>query len=115
MRYRCQACECEVHRGWLPSATCGMYFIFLLGATVGMLIAMAWGVRQLLPERPPAAEPSEPMPWWGWVIGCPIVLLIFCAINWLLELIEYLIVRRKPCPNCGAKRWSRGYTGGFGL
>src|SRR5262245_13749360 len=119
MMYRCRACQYECYRGWLPGVTCGLYFIFLLVVAAGLLSAAMWAVRVfLLPERPPPVQP-EPTPWWLYpsLCGGSIVLGFggAAALHWLLELTEYLIVCRHPCPHCGAKGVSRGYTRGFGL
>lgn len=119
MLYRCRACEYEEARGWLPRATCGLYFAFLLWLTGSVLLLAAWALKQLLPLPPVAAEPPAPLSWWAYPLlgagGLAIGFALLCAVNWLLELTEYAIVRRKPCPRCGAKRWSWGFTRGFGL
>jgi hypothetical protein len=37
------------------------------------------------------------------------------AMKFFLELVEYLAFARRKCPQCGGRRWSRGFTRGFGL
>jgi hypothetical protein len=59
------------------------------------------------------------MPWWvaliGTLLSCGAVVLVAVALNLLLEAVEYLAFVRRSCPNCGARRWSWGFTSGFGL
>jgi hypothetical protein len=37
------------------------------------------------------------------------------VVKFALELVEYLAFARRRCPTCGARRWSWGFTRGFGL
>lgn len=124
MYYRCRACGREAEWGFLPSASCGMYGCGLLTLSVGCL----WGVLKCVlylagdPRAPGQAAPVKPVPvpWWAGVISCGVVLVVvfvgMLVINFVIELIEWLaFARRRPCPKCGARRWSWGYTQGFGL
>jgi hypothetical protein len=58
-------------------------------------------------------------PWWVWliaVIAGPILVIVgMVLINFLLELFEYLAFAWRRCPQCRARRWSWGFTRGFGL
>jgi hypothetical protein len=56
----------------------------------------------------------------AWLIASgPPVLGLALMGAWLienvLERVEWLAFRWKACPKCGMKRWSRGFTSGFGL
>jgi hypothetical protein len=37
------------------------------------------------------------------------------AVKRALEAAERLAVLRRPCPVCGSRRWSRGFTRGYAL
>jgi hypothetical protein len=69
-------------------------------------------------EPPAAAEPVE-APWWVSVIALIVGLALGVAgvvvVNFTLELVEYLAFAWRRCPSCGARRWSWGFTRGFGL
>jgi hypothetical protein len=116
MLYRCRVCEFVEDRGWLPATPCLLYLLFLSCVSVGCLNLAVLAIRATLdlPQRP-----AEPMPWWGWLVGCLVVMILFviatAALKYALELLEWIAVRRKPCPRCGQRRWSWGFTGGFGL
>jgi hypothetical protein len=121
MHYSCLECDHEVTRGWLPNAICGWYTMFLLGMSFGPVFAMA--VRTHLIEakalQPELAEPIPTTPWWveglRLFLGLAAVLVGAIAIDVILSSIEYRFIRRKPCPQCGKTRWSRGYVSGMGL
>jgi hypothetical protein len=118
MLYRCLTCGREEARGCLPTATCGLYLMALVGLAAGLLwaaLALAkWVVGPV--HRP---EPASDPPWWLW----PVALAVWVALvvgttvglYWLVQAVERLVVRRWPCPACGGRRWSRGFTRGFGL
>jgi hypothetical protein len=118
MMYRCRACDEEVERGWLPSATCGLYLFSLLVCALFVLTVFLAPALPV-PGASPLPDAPRPSPWWvgplviggGLLAGAVLVYLMDVT----LSLGEYLVVRRKPCPKCGAKRWSLGYTRGMGL
>ncbi len=118
MLYRCRSCGAVESRGCLPPATCLLYLLFLGCLSVTFLSAGLTVARRLIGPEPSSSEP-EPVPWWFWVIFAPVGFILVvvggATIHALLRAVEYLIVRRKPCPACGAKKWSWGYTAGFGL
>lgn len=125
MFYRCGNCQHVEQRGWLPSASCGLYSGCLLGLTGGALwvanILAAGVVRSWRAEHPAAAERAAQAetPWWEWAVAGVVALLLsvgcFAAIKYGIELVEYLSFVRRRCPGCGARRWSWGFTRGFGL
>jgi hypothetical protein len=116
--YRCRVCEYEEARGCLPTVTCGLYLVFLLGLSAACIAAAARGLRVLVGERPAPAEPVE-APWWVAVVvvvaGLVLVVVGVAAVKFVLELVEYLSFAWRRCPRCGARRWSWGFTRGFGL
>jgi hypothetical protein len=121
MLYRCKTCDYEEARGCLPSVSCGLYLVFLLGiANACHSLALLW-LRSLIGESSAASD--EPVPWWIAVgislIVIPTMLVVWVlaaiALKYLLELIEYLTFAWRKCPTCGQRRWSWGYTRGFGL
>ena len=116
MRYECRNCRLEEERGFLPSMTCGLYFLFLLGCVTGTAIPL------LAFLRGDAAPRAGKWNWWH-VLLIPLSVLLTSAIvvvgaillDRLLSLIEYLAYCRRRCPRCGQRKWSWGYTSGYGL
>lgn len=120
MLYRCRECERELAGGCLPTATCGLYFVFLGARSAGCLYLVVFALRAaLLANVGERQQPAEPAPWWWWVVVCPVGVVLFLSVGavvkFTLELIEWLLTRRRRCPTCGARRWSWGFTRGFGL
>ena len=120
MIYRCRKCGCERARGWLPSASCGVYFFLLLGLSLSAAILALRMLEKTMPPLQPG--PGGGQPWWVWVVGVVGVLICFAAIvagaiglHYVLAAIEYLATARRRCPSCGSRRWSWGFTRGFGL
>ncbi len=120
MVYRCLSCDhCET-RGFIPGATSGLCLFGVLGC-VAFLLPFGAGVvtltlRVLLGE---GVIDAEPRPWWlaylVWpVIGASLCITGWYAVNFLLELTEYLAYARRPCPECGGRRWSWGSTAASG-
>ncbi|MFN3150954.1 hypothetical protein [Bremerella sp.] len=116
MYYRCRECKYEEARGCLPSATCGLYLLFLMGMTtaIGSFVA-----KMLRGDGP--REPFD-FGWWnllvipiGFFIGLIVAFIGAIVLNYLFELIEYLAFALRKCPRCGSRKWSWGYTRGFGL
>jgi len=95
-----------------------MYLLLLIVLAQACMFAALWGVRAWLDIPPPPAERARP-PWWLFVVGLPVVLGIAICSAWLLDLllrwIEYVAFFRRKCPACSGRRWSRGFTRGFGL
>lgn len=116
MIYKCRNCDFEEGRGCLPSVTCGLYMLFLIGCATGI---MSFALARL---RGDAANPIADLGWWK-LLAFPIaaaVALIAAVIgglllNCVLEFIEWLAFCLRKCPKCGSRRWSWGFTRGFGL
>lgn len=107
MIYRCKACNHTEERGFLPGVTCGLMMVVLASIAGGLFL---WLMRLL--------TPLLPLGWW-WLLAAPLLLvaavfgsLLFDA---LLAGIEWLLFCLRRCPTCGARRWSWGFTQGFGL
>ncbi|MBB6051025.1 hypothetical protein [Armatimonas rosea] len=125
MLYRCRKCEQVEAFGCLPAVSCGMYLMVLLGISVGSfsvaLQVVAHAARRVAHAARRVAHSATPphLPWWvmpvGFVIGIPLVVLGAYLWGRFLELMEYLFVALHRCPNCKARRWSWGFTSGFGL
>lgn len=118
MLYRCKQCGYEEARGWLQTVSCGVYLLFLLLAFLGVaMVALTWlGGSLPLARRPDASPPGR---WWAWVIAIPATLLLGCAgamaLHYIMAFAEWATFARRRCPACGARRWSWGYSRGFGL
>lgn len=106
MLYRCRKCGHEEARGCLPAVSCGM-LLMAYAAVYGVLVGLA--------------VPALERIWfhdglgWRWVFVA--ILLIPCevAIHYAAQLTEWLAFCLKRCPGCGTRRWSWGFTRGFGL
>ena len=63
--------------------------------------------------------PASRPPWWAWFLLIPAFLVVAVLGMWLLDKlfsgIEWLAFSRRRCPRCGKRRWSWGFTRGFGL
>ncbi len=56
--------------------------------------------------------------WWWLLIGPVVFVLCFLlvpVVALLLNYAEWCLISLKRCPHCKARKWSRGYTKGFGL
>jgi hypothetical protein len=106
MLYQCKACQNVEGRGVLPGTTCGLLIFGQMGIA---------GSAMMAPVSKMLAGHSA---WW-WVLATPSVLLLSLpaayVLNLLLEAIEWLLFCRCRCENCGGRRWSWGFTQGFGL
>jgi hypothetical protein len=118
MVYRCLLCDHEEGRGCLPTASCGLYLFSLPALAAGILWGAAYLLRRAIVPRPEAA-PRPPAPWWVWPVAAVVTVVAIAgttvALKWGLEAAERLAVLRRPCPRCGGRRWSRGFTRGYGL
>lgn len=116
MYYKCKRCGHEVARGCLPTVSCGLYLFFLMGCA--LLIANT--IARLL--RGDSQLRSFDVGWWrvivaplSVIVGFIVAFIGAIALNAILELCEYLAFVFRKCPECGGRRWSWGYTRGFGL
>jgi hypothetical protein len=117
MRFQCLECGNEEVRGWLRAATCGTLFFGSLAFFYSQIcIGLAWLWRYLSPES--AGTPGRLFVWSSVMIGVialPLSLVLMALCSRLLAWIEYRIVRRRPCLQCGSRNWSQGFERGFGL
>ncbi|WP_081610882.1 MULTISPECIES: hypothetical protein [Rhodopirellula] len=95
--------------------------IFLMGCTAGIISFAARTLRTPTAANT-ATETSFSFGWWNLLlvplsVVAGLIVFFLCALllNYLLELIEYLMFVARKCPKCGARRWSWGFTRGFGL
>jgi len=124
MLYRCRNCQYEEARGFLPTVTCGMLLLAQMGVCAAIVIPSIRFVRSLIETESAGIESktSSGLGWWALLV-VPLVMIIgfitlFIAamiLNALMELIEWLAYCRRRCPTCGCRRWSWGFTRGFGL
>lgn len=106
MWYKCRSCDCEITVGCLPLASCGLWLLGMFGLAMGVAAAMA---RWLFGS----------LGWWSWptgilaglILGVPLGL---CFI-YTSQALEWALAHLKRCPQCQRRRWSWGYTKGFGL
>jgi hypothetical protein len=116
--YRCRECQHEEMGGFLPGAACGLYFVFLLGLSAACLAGGFAILKARLGEQPVPVQHPETK-WWEWpvigIITLTILIVAAAVVKFALELVEYLAHSRRKCPNCGTRRWSWGFTRGFGL
>ena len=106
MIYKCRNCAHKEWRGILPATSCGMLLFLLMGIAAGLLAF-------ILPKGF-----IQGLGGWKW-LAIPIlpvaVFLIAFIMNLVLEAIEWLAYCRRKCPQCGCRRWTWGFTEGFGL
>ncbi|MBB5035661.1 hypothetical protein [Prosthecobacter vanneervenii] len=78
-----------------------------------VLAGVAWGILMSLLHFY-----ARSLGWW-WLVAAPALLVAALAGAWLLhELlagIEWLMFCFRRCPCCLSRRWSWGFTQGFGL
>ena len=123
MLYRCRVCNYEEARGWLPTATCGMLLLVQMGIVIGLLIPVIRYMRSLARETYGVnPQGTADIGWWALVIAPLSTILVIVAtilgaiiLNTVLELLEWLVFSLRRCPKCGCRRWSWGFTRGFGL
>jgi hypothetical protein len=93
-----------------------LYLLFLVSVTCFLVWATALVLRTWSIEVT-GRDPGIP-PWW-WIIGVPVGAVVglgaVIAVRYALEAVEYLVFLPRKCPHCGKRRWSWGYTQGFGL
>lgn len=105
MIYKCRACQQTEGRGFLPGVSCGLMIMGLAGVAGGLLFSL---LRFC----------TTSLGWW-WVLAAPLLLVASFFGAWLLHGllagIEWLLFCFRRCPNCRSRRWSWGFTQGFGL
>ncbi len=95
-----------------------MYPMLLMIVSLGIMIATVHGFKACLGIPPAPADQAGP-PWWFFVISIPVSFALALGgaaiLDAVLTRIEYVVFFRRKCPVCGGRRWSRGFTRGFGL
>ena len=97
-----------------------------MGLAVGILIPVIRYVRSIVAAGSDVAPASDAarteLGWWSilvvplaMVLGFVVICVCVLILNALLELMEYLAYVLRRCPKCGRRRWSWGFTRGFGL
>jgi hypothetical protein len=108
MLYYCKSCDSVVAHGCLPTASCGLLMMTWLAMGCGVVFGF---VRAIADARH--------WPQWHWWISGPAGflcgLLVAIILAWVVQLLERLTVFSRRCPKCGSRRWSKGFTSGFGL
>ena len=106
MHYTCRNCRHEVEWGWLPAASCGLLFFTEIAIAAFFILPL---VHRCFPNG---------LGLW-WFLGVPVVLILSIlgglAINYILEFAEWSLIYLHPCPSCRRRKWSWGFTRGFGL
>lgn len=116
MQYRCLNCKNSFDRGILPCASCGLYFIILLGISLSVLQLLVFGFAHMAGFR--NVDVMKFLNEWACVIAVPgfvAALLVSAMLNFIAEALEYLAMKWRKCPQCGQRNWSWGFTSGFGL
>lgn len=106
MHYRCTSCSTTEGRGFLPGASCGVLIFAQIGFAGAVMLAAIPNVF------------FDGLGWW-WLLAAPTVLVLALSaaflLNMILACLEWLAFCLRRCPECGARRWSFGFTQGFGL
>lgn len=101
-----------------------MLLLVQMGVSAAILIPSINLVRSLVNTAPAAIESnnSTGLGWWALLIVPSMMIVCFIALfisamilNALMELIEWLMYCRQRCTTCGSRKWSWGFTRGFGL
>lgn len=94
--------------------------LFLMGIATLLLTVAVRMIRLYL--RGDVPHQQSDFGWWSLLLIPPIIVLGFAmifvaalALDYMLSLIEYLVFVLRKCPKCGSRRWSFGFTRGFGL
>ena len=105
MMYRCRHCKHTEGRGFLPGVSCGLMSMTFAGVAGGLLLPLVW---HFFPK----------LGWW-WILAAPLLVVgSFVGsyiIHELLAGIEWTAFCLRKCPQCGNRKWSWGFTQGFGL
>ncbi|MCU0706488.1 MAG: hypothetical protein MUF18_21235 [Fimbriiglobus sp.] len=59
---RCRKCDHEVAAGCLPAATCGLYFVSLMGLATGLLVGLVSLARRVLSHGGFSPRPRRQTP-----------------------------------------------------
>jgi len=101
MIYRCRTCNEEAQAGWMPASTWGMLLFPMFGG--GALLASI--TRAAL---------TDAIPWLSWLAALVAFGVGAAIVSYTMDLSDFLLAKRKRCANCGSRKWSWGYTRGFG-
>jgi hypothetical protein len=93
-------------RGCLPTVSCGILIVVMQSIAIGLLLPI---VAHVFPDG---------LGSW-WLLAGPLLFLLSIPLGLLLYsmimLFEWLAYCWKRCPTCGARKWSWGFTRGFGI
>lgn len=101
-----------------------MLLLAQMGGCAAIVFSSSRFARSLIETAPAAIESkgSSGLGWWALFVVPLVMIMGFIALfiaamilNALMELTEWLIYCRRRCPTCGCRRWSWGFTRGFGL
>lgn len=105
MQVKCRNCGQVIGEA---EASCGLGCLFRLAVPLFALEALAFAVRHALRIHSlPHAWPRLALLGIGWLL----LTFQFWFTGYAVKL-RYTFVK---CPSCGARKWSNGYTSGFGL
>jgi hypothetical protein len=90
--------------------------LFMMGCATAI---MTFSLRRLRGDTP---NPIADLGWWN-LLAIPIGLIVLIIVaffgglvlNYALEFFEWLAYCLRKCPKCGCRKWSWGFTRGFGL
>ncbi len=110
MWYKCRNCNYEDARGFIPGVSCGIYLAIL---SVFPVMVIELGLAALK-----SVLDIDGFGWW-WLAVVPSLIVVsligIIPTAYAFQLIEWLAYCWKPCPKCRKRKWSWGYTKGFGL
>jgi hypothetical protein len=90
-----------------------MYVLFLTTLAVGFLHLVLYFLRRFLVEDVGPEPVKDPPPWWLGLVRVPVGLLVLALVGFafhrVIAVLEYLMVSRRQCPDCGQRNWSWGY------
>lgn len=102
MIYRCKKCNNEMQAGWMPSSTCGILLLPMLGGGA-LMASIMWGAL------------AEISGWLSWIAAIVAFGVGAVMVSLTMDLSDFLLAHCKRCSHCGSRKWSWGHTRGFGL
>lgn len=124
MIYRCRNCQHEEVYGCLPAVSCGALLLIQIGLCVAISVPGFWHIRKAANAAAisTGGEAGVEPGWWAillvpafLIFALSVLLVMAMVINLIMEFAEWITVSFRRCPKCQSRRWSWGYTRGFGL